>query len=368
MTVTPSKRNPKGRIPCPSSPKLAAAKEGFSLLEILVAVSILAMLLLLTTSILNHTGNVWRSTTALTSAFREGRSAFESITRRLSQATLNPYFDFVDATGQNSAAAGPNFVPQRFERQSELHFVSGQASRLLSDVPSPAGSYRNGHGMFFQAPLGFSDQPPTGSAQLVNLLNATGYFVQYGDDSSWRPSFLTGRNVPLKSRYRLMQMMQGTESLRIYSQALTETNRLEWIRQSLRDSPALARPVAENMILTVFMPLDPGGAQTRLTADYEYDSKAYLSENPVSKQFQNQLPPAVGVTMIAIDEVSAIRLEALYPGGTFPQLQPGTSFTDTASYEDDLANLKTALSDAKLNFRVFSTNVVIRQSKFSKNP
>ncbi len=340
----------------------------FSLVEIMVAVSILALLLIVTFTIVNQTGRVWRSTTAMTGAFRESRAAFESITRRLSQATLNPYFDYVNSNGQTRPEVGASFVPARYERQSELHFVTGAATKLLG--ASPSGISYHGHGMFFQAPLGFSDKPSTGDAQLVNLLNATGFFVQRSDDSNWRPKFLDSASIPSRTRYRLMQFVQSTEQLSIYANpSITSINQYNWFRNALNTVPAPARPIAENVLLLVFTPLEPGGAEDTLTSDYEYNSKSYLFNPSGAKEklMRNQLPPAVRVTMVALDETSASRMEDKYPGAPPAYLSKPTLFSNTATFQADLDSVVAGLVDDKLTHRVFSTAVVIRQSKFSKS-
>jgi len=49
------------------------------------------LLLLILVSMTNAIRNTWSHTTAAAEQFRDAREAFESITRKLSQATLNTY-------------------------------------------------------------------------------------------------------------------------------------------------------------------------------------------------------------------------------------------------------------------------------------
>jgi uncharacterized protein (TIGR02599 family) len=349
---------------------ISRASRAFTLVELLVSMALLAVVMLVTATIVNHTRGVWQQTTGKIAAFRESRAGFESLTRRLSQASLNTYFDYVDAsnrTPKEVEEAGGVFTPDQYLRQSELHLVTGQASSL---VPAAAGTTHPGHGTFFQAPLGFSSTPATGDADLANLLNAVGYYVEYGSDDAWRPSFLSGI-IPPKNRYRLMQMLQSTERLGIYENSFTDANRFDWFQTPLANATSPARPVAENIIMAIVWPRrsenDPG---TPLTTDYSYDTKAYLSgTNQISR---NQLPPYVQVTLVAIDEPSAARLEEKY-GGSAPLLQPGALFTESpdptnpisTKLNDDLEQLTDFLADENLNYRVFTTNVLIRQAKFS---
>ncbi len=349
---------------------ISRAPRAFTLVELLVSMALLAILMLVTATIVNHTRGVWQQTTGKISAFRESRAGFESLTRRLSQASLNTYFDYVDAndrTPKEVEDAGGVFTPDQYLRQSELHLVTGQASDL---VPAAPGKIHPGHGTFFQAPLGFSSTPATGDADLANLLNAVGYYVEYGSDDAWRPSFLDGI-IPPKNRYRLMQMLQSSEKLGIYENPFTETNRFDWFRVPLANPSSPSRPVAENIVMAIVWPRraenDPG---TPLTANYTFDTKGYLAgANPVSR---NQLPPYVQVTLVALDEPSAARLEEKY-GGSAPLLQPGALFNvspDPAAppptqLTNDLERLTNFLDDENLTYRVFTTNVLIRQAKFS---
>ncbi len=323
----------------------------FSLVELLVAMAVLALVLVITASIVNETRKVWVSTMGMTSAFREARGAFESMTRRLSQATLNTYLDYVDEFGRTRAEVGAGFEPDEYARQSELHFVSGQAEDLLAGVETiPSGAALPGHAIFFQAPLGFADAQPNTDAQLVSLLNAVGYYVQYSDDSQWMPEFLQSTLEP-KKRYRLMQMVQGSERLRIYDAPLTPTNRLSWFRDSLSANPVLARPVAENILTLVVWPrasdelendTSGGDAVPPLTEDFTYDTKEYLTgATGRASLSRNQLPPQVQITLVALEEASAERLERM-PDSEKAILAPGTLFKSSApaaTLQQDLAKL-----------------------------
>lgn len=342
--------------------------------------AVLALVLVVTASIVNETRKVWVSTMGMTSSFREARAAFEAMSRRISQATLNTYLDYTDASGLSRAQAGAGFEPDQYSRQSELHFVAGQADDLLNGVSTiPSDALLPGNALFFQAPLGFADSPPTGGApQLVNLLNAVGYFVQYSDDSQWMPSFLKSKLTP-KKRFRLMQMIQDSEKLRIYDTPLTLANRFNWFRDSLSANPVLARPVAENIVALVIWPRaaeelvnDSSSSDSvpPLTTDFGYDTKEYLAGGSTRATLsRNQLPPQVQITLVALDEVSAERLERL-PESEKGLLAPGQLFTSSApasSLKDDLDTLVDFLNSKGLRYHVFTTSVTIRQAKFSKD-
>ena len=75
--------------------------------------------------------------------------------------------------------------------------------------------------------------------------------------------------------------------------------------------------------------------------------------------------------MVAIDEQSAARLAANY-GNNMPSMIQPQWFTDTSKYEEDLDWLRQQLSgkwDSKerVNYRIFTSNVAIRGSKWTRN-
>ena len=70
-----------------------AGSPGFTLTEILVATAILAIIIGILFSMTQQTGKVWKNTTGKVEVFRTARNAFEAMTRTLSQATLNTYYD-----------------------------------------------------------------------------------------------------------------------------------------------------------------------------------------------------------------------------------------------------------------------------------
>jgi uncharacterized protein (TIGR02599 family) len=89
---------------------------GFTLVELIVAVGLLAIVLLLLASMTNSTASIWKLTSGKIEEFRSASNAFDSMTRRLSQATLNTYWDYDSPT-----------APTKYFRHSELRFISGPA-------------------------------------------------------------------------------------------------------------------------------------------------------------------------------------------------------------------------------------------------
>lgn len=310
---------------------------GFSLLELLVSCVIFALVLATILSVVNHTTQLWQQSNSRVDAFQNARRAFDVLTQALSQATLNTYLDYDD----------PN-SPKRYLRRSELHFLIAPASEVL-----PTLSGVTGWSIFFQTPARRSaDSVARG---LEGLINACGFFVQFGTNADWLPSHLDVATA--KPRFRLMQWIQNTESLQIYSQPSRE-----WIR--LSDDIA---PVADNIITLVFWPREGFENSPGMLPDaLSYDSRAGSNNSP-QPVTANQFPPLVEVLMVAIDEASAGRLgeqlqatiEECSAGLFLPSSSPGESF------EANLATLEAELTKRKINYRVFRSSIPIREAKWS---
>jgi uncharacterized protein (TIGR02599 family) len=202
---------------------------------------------------------------------------------------------------------------------------------------------------------------------LQNLMNACGFFVQYGSNDTFRPS---PTDQP-KWRYRLMQGYERTENLQLFKTVPqrwvsgTAGGGLPWLQTICNDATVRSNvtPVADNVIALVMMPQDPSG--TVLTTDYRYDSArdTSLSAQPVT---ENQLPPTVQLTVITISEASAIRLDtgsATEPTAIKDALTG--RFVKTSDYASDIDKISKALTQKNISFRVFTSVIPIRESKWS---
>lgn len=349
----------------------------FTLVELLVSVAIILLLMLVLLAITDATRKTWVATTARAEQFRGARAGFESMTRRLSQATLNTYWDYFDANGNaRTPANAGSFLPSRYARQSELRFISGPAATLGLPNSCPT------HAVFFQAPLGFvADQAQF--SRMENLLNTWGYFIQFGDDSLLRPPFVTRTLAPFRARFRLMEMMEPSESLTLYKEQLaaggnTLYTARTWYQTAFSASPRPARVVAENIVALVLVPkLTPDDQRAgkypdgALAPDYLYDSTVKKADRNLNSM--NQLPPVVQVTMVAVDEASFSRLQK---GSTMPGLGLPSLFTTVGEmtdstkpgYAKDLQTLQNNLLNSKPSptYRIFSTNVSIKGAKWSR--
>jgi len=170
----------------------SAKMQGFTLVELLVSTAIIALIMLMLVQVTNNISGAWRSTAEKVEKFQGARDGFEAMTRRISQATLNTYWDYYDISGvaRTQSTAPGQFLAFSYGRQSDLRFISGPmwgqglgpsgagvpwGITTASTATSGFVSYWPTHGIFFQAPLGtvaYLDQPFYSA--LDNMLNTWG--------------------------------------------------------------------------------------------------------------------------------------------------------------------------------------------------
>lgn len=356
---------------------------GFTLVEVLVSAGIVVVLMVVLLGMTDQTQRLVRSTSAKVEQFQEARVAFEAMTRRLAQATLNTYWDYDNPT-----------KPTRYIRSAELRFRSGSMKNLTGGL-GLNGNPQPSHGVFFHAPIGLVDpvQSPT-LTSLDHLINTWGYFVEIGSDADKLPTFLQ-KAVDPRKRYRLMELMQPSEKLGIYTPSAQIPFATTWFAPYIKSADRPARVLAENIVALIVLPRlsvadeelwkKQKGSKTGpiLAPSYQYDSSNATNVNRLDPLLNtiNQLPPVVQVVMVAIDEPSARRLEDLngsdpYLGINYsPDSLSGlTLFTDPASLDDnasgklgDLTRIQNLLVSKKASYRIFSTNVSIRGAKWSRS-
>lgn len=339
---------------------------GFSLLEMLAASAVFLLLVGLVLKMTQATADSWTNSTGKTESFRDARAAFATITRAVGQATLNPYFDYADASGKfRDQVSSGSFTPTQYIRRSDLQFVAGK-NLLGNTVQNSIGD-----AIFFLAPLGFTLD---GSYRNMDgFLNACGFYVFYGEDPSV-PAHLSGVLPASRRKFRLMQFLQPTENLAIYDTSVTNGSanwrNTKWFTDALARTSAPASQLAENVVALVIRPkasdTDAAASNAILSPDYEYDSRD--AGSPAS---WNQLPPVVEVVMVVIDDTSALRLGN---GATPPDLGGNDLFQDASKLESDLAQLEKNLAAVDgnaagntipLRYQVFRTEVALRSAKWS---
>jgi uncharacterized protein (TIGR02599 family) len=340
----------------------------FTLVELMISMVVLAMILGIATSVMNQTQKTWLQTTARSEQFREARLAFEQITQNLRQATLSTYMTYKYNDGATpTVPENKTQAPQKYVRHSELQFVSGKTATVLgaggsTDLP--------GHCVFFQGAVGVTQRD--GYESLDRLLCSRGYFIIYGNDDAYRPAHVT----QTRTRFRLMEYRPPAERNEVYS----VTPGL-WFKDAQKQvigadetavRAAYTRPVTENIIALVVSPRvsdaeakEMGRQSDWMAPNYAYDSTEIRGESTNNAQgTQHLLPPLVRVTLVAVDEASAKRLEER-SGSDAPQLLPQNAFSNAATYEQDLLALETKLREEKLNYRVFTTTIGLRNSKWA---
>ncbi len=372
----------------------------FTLVEMLVSSAVLIIILAIVFTIITEIGQIWKSSNNRIQTFQEARAGFEAMTRRVGQATLNTYYDYYQKVGSNysirTTANSATFVPNTYDRVSELHFISGQAKTLLGGSPTTVTTQT--HGLFFQAPLGYSVTYP----RLDNSLNASGFYLKFDDGASFVPDYIkTAPSYKARYRYRLMEMLQPTETLGVYF-----GNPNDWFANNAVSN---SRVLAENVIAMIILPKLPPSQDTStngtaMAPTYNYNSRIGLGQTSDSSwttasptfpgdQFSattasgttlnltrhNQLPPVLHVIMVVIDEPSALKLQGtattVPKAIDFATLTP-TLFSDatklTADLQavEDICNAKSGnLTDntMRLNYRIFDSDVIIRDSQWSNN-
>lgn len=325
---------------------------GFTLVELLVAMAVLVMMSFMMVSVISSAQKVSKQTTSRVEQFREARRGFERINERVSQATIHTYLDYVDSSGASRTKTNAsNFTPSRYARISELRFTGTAAASLTS--PHGGGNSMIGQALFFQAPLGSSTSSTLSSMNC--LLNTVGYYIEKGSNSALLPPTVQAA----KTRYRLFELTEATENLTIYTKTSGNSsyNGSEWFTIPLAN-PVYSHRLADNIVALLFQAeyISASGTSTRA---FNYSSA------PTGKATQsieeNNLPPSVHVTMIAVDEISASRIQD--QNIMLPDAQNDDH--DDPPKPNSLDALEQKLKDNRLNYRKVESTVSIGAAKWS---
>jgi len=341
-----------------AGPKLRATIRGnespsaFSLVELMVACAVLAMLLGLISMAIRQMAGGIQTSSAKVNAFQSARTGFEAVNRTLSLATLNTYWDYFD-TNRLPRGTNTNFTPALYGRQSDLHFLITNSSFTIQSGLEPVG-----HAAFFQAPLGYFTN--TSTANPPGTLNPCGFFVAFGND----PTQPEVQGLIERPRFRLYEWLPSSESLMV-DPNLGRIANAGWI------APTNAlHPLAENIVaFVVRVPSSSESGLSKSATNYGWDSLTTWTGNRQPAQM-HQLPPLVDVTMVAIEEAAAKRLLGDSSSAASAATALGipdlaTLFASASSYESDLATLERGLSSKSIPYRVFTTTVPLRGSRWS---
>jgi uncharacterized protein (TIGR02599 family) len=218
--------------------------------------------------------------------------------------------------------------------------------------------------VFFQAPLGYFTN--TATPNPPGSLNPCGFFVAYGNDPT-KPNI---EELLKRPRFRLYQWLPSSDTLGVDPNLgrITDTG---WI------SPTNAlHPLAENVIAFVLrVPSDKEGGFSKSATDYGWNSLTpwssgiQASTNNTQPSQMHQLPPLVNVTMVVIEEAAANRLAGDASSATAAASALGVPnlsslFQNASSYEGDLATLENGLSSKGVPYRVFSSTVPLKGSRW----
>ena len=343
------------KAPVPPLAPLRHKSGAFTLLEVLVAFGILALIMSMVLSVITVTSRLWKDTTNKMQAFSDARLALGQIGQSLNLSVLNPYWDYDTL---------PN--PTTYQRYSELQFLTTPMTKFGGNF---SADYYPTCGVFFQAPTGVTANQ-TDYGNMPKLLNAYGYFIQFESDAADRPSFLptipTSQN---RYRYRLKQWQVPAEQFNLYTLTGTSSGKtflgdatLKWINFT----DVTPRTIADNIIALVILPKTASSgtnAGVAMTNNYYYNSR-----NDGTSQLElaqkHQLPPEVEVILVAIDETSALRIQG--SSTEPPVLVDNSLFTDPQKLEDDIQTLQKSLDARKMRYMVLRSTVLIRAARWSK--
>lgn len=390
-------------------------RRAFTIVEMLVAMTLLVIISGVVIAITNQTSRIWLDSSSRIQTFQESRAGFEAVSRTVSQATLNTYYDYYDSnnvarsrvasglSGTSALSALANFTPATYDRYSDLHFICGQTGAFKLQVSGSDASQivTQTHAIFFQAPLGYSASPAYQS--LETSLNACGYFLLYSDaNESIPPHILKSKSYVPRYRFRLMEMLQPTEKLAVTT-ATGNSAQNDWF---VKNAVGSSRIIAENVIAFVLLPKlpfsqdDPAGAGkgVSLAPAFNYNSRIPLkaAADPSYASFPSDaftsypmaggtvngtrhamLPPVVKLVMVVIDETSAARIQGR--GTTLPDginFAKTTLFTNAGNLDSDLRKVEDICNAKKgnltgntvrLTYRIFSTDIIMRNAKWSNN-
>jgi uncharacterized protein (TIGR02599 family) len=326
---------------------------GFTLVEILIALAILIMIMVAMVSLLNMTQNVSRNISGTLDSFEASRTAFDTIGRTARQATLLSYLGY-DKDPYGATLPTTN----SYALKSDLHFICGaQTDLTLSDTGAGSSS-----AVFFQAPVGAVDAATLQSNN--SLLNATGFFLAYGEDPL-RPAFLDNLTAkpPPRPRFRLFQYLQPREKMTVYQYTISLSNNIprpddaffgvDWFKGDV-DDRRYCHVLAENVIALAILPVTGGDPAPK----YLWNSR---DPDPAVAYSHHRLPQSLKIAMAVIDEQSVIRAGF---GSSPPALVPNGLFTETSKFDQDVKALDDSLvaRSPKLNYRIFTAEIPLSVS------
>lgn len=360
-------------------------RAGFTLVEMIVAMAVIASAMVVVVQAMARVQDTWSATNAKVREATDARAGFEALMRTIPRAVLNPRW----VTDSNEES--PSLL-----RDSDLHFVCGPATDLITSTTLTVG-----HAIFFQAPSGLyatDDRTTTSSSKaeydtLPNMLNAWGYFVEFGEDPVQEPSFLSNSSLGLtqssrRYRFRLMEFRQPAHELELFamntnddqssqlSTAADQHSLYEWFNEPLRETDTSGKRrcavAAENILALIILPVNPGdtaslytsgGSSTSSATEYLYDSRQFQwnTADVHSEERRHRLPLAVQLSLIVLDERDWSKLtddEASQAGAELRGLVT-PKFESPENFSSDMGSITGELNRRKMRHRVITTTLQI---------
>ncbi len=356
---------------------MVGRRAAFTITELVVAMGIVLVLMGVLLTLVLHTSEGSRIARARAGQFQQAQRAFETLAQRVGQATLNSYWDSYTVTGTSSTV-------RRYQRMSELRFVSGPMQAGGQPLDNTTTRMRPGHGVFFHAATGrLGADRDAALLGLDGLVNTWGYFVEVGSDSMPLPPFLASQSVePLAPR--LMEFCEPPQQLSVYSYSSGKPDYagFEWFRVPLANR-AMVRAAAENIAVLLVHPkltapeaerLLPGATKNNQDAIiapqlFYHSGAAVPAGTAPERNMRHRLPPVIELTMVALDSASVSRI---YSPTDLDPLKMRDTFRDALSLQADLQgdpanplrdSLEARLIAKRANYRIFATTIAVRSAQ-----
>lgn len=311
-------------------------RHGWSLAELLVSITVLALILVMVAQALSVTQQTWLFAHASHEMVRIAEASQSTLVRHIRRATLDPRLQYDNSTGA-------------IITDSDLHLVLGPSTELLPELPGAIGD-----AIFFLH--------PGSEGWLQSVLKGCGFFVEYADDSAWRPSFLN--SIPSRRRFRLMHFHQPSDELIVFRHPAlnTFTNRNElysWFSQPVYNSDAKNISVVAENVIAMTIKAEAGEGLC-------YDTRRFQWEGPSSaaNAMRHRLPQTIDVSLLLTDEASwrkltpaaADRLAATLKRISQKQIEI------EASQQPTFASLQKAMEAHKMRTRIVSLAIPLCDS------
>lgn len=282
---------------------------GFTLVELLIAITILSFLVLLLSSLVSAVNRAWLSGERQAESFQDGRAIMEIISRELSQAVISPHLQFIQNPGDLSS------------------LLTGSTTQVS-----------NSESLFWQT-------VSTGDA--LGNVTETGYYLTHRVDSNNIEHFELRRFfVPPTDPKNTVPTPTPNSAYHIYDSPTpviynTSANNVRpaWINLSSnafdpprKDFEYFSSVVSDGVVGLWIRCLDGNGeaipwssATDPSTSPIRFNSTAYFQPsipgqtasfrytNPGNTEQANQLPAAVELTIIMVDSRTLARKPTIPP-------------------------------------------------------